>query len=176
MRYGRTLGFHEPFFYKLVDVLADTMGDVFPELRENQKPIEETLKREEEAFNKTLDNGIALFEAEVARLQPPGSARVPRAGSGVPPETSPHRKRVTPKRRLPTLSVPGANTSPSAPKIAGRSPPPNATSCSNASYFRPNRNQFELYAACVMPDHVHLLFEPQIKASDARGDCRLRSR
>src|SRR5208283_3991590 len=28
VRYGRTLGFHEPFFYKLVDVLADTMGDV----------------------------------------------------------------------------------------------------------------------------------------------------
>jgi alanyl-tRNA synthetase len=30
VRYGRTLGFHEPFFYKLVDVLADKMGDVFP--------------------------------------------------------------------------------------------------------------------------------------------------
>jgi alanyl-tRNA synthetase len=26
VRYGRTLGFREPFFYKLVDVLADTMG------------------------------------------------------------------------------------------------------------------------------------------------------
>jgi len=24
--------FHEPFFYKLVDVLAKTMGDVFPEI------------------------------------------------------------------------------------------------------------------------------------------------
>ena len=33
VRYGRTLGFHEPFFYKLVDVLAETMGDVFPEIR-----------------------------------------------------------------------------------------------------------------------------------------------
>ena len=30
VRYGRTLGFKEPFFYKLVDVLASTMGDVFP--------------------------------------------------------------------------------------------------------------------------------------------------
>src|SRR5207249_824493 len=29
VRYGRTLGFHEPFFYKLVTVLADTMGHVF---------------------------------------------------------------------------------------------------------------------------------------------------
>ncbi len=32
VRYGRSLGFHEPFFYKLVDVLARTMGDVFPEI------------------------------------------------------------------------------------------------------------------------------------------------
>ena len=32
VRYGRTLGFREPFFYKLVAVLARTMGDVFPEI------------------------------------------------------------------------------------------------------------------------------------------------
>ena len=38
VRYGRTLGFHEPFFYKLVDVLADTMGDVFPEIRGKAEP------------------------------------------------------------------------------------------------------------------------------------------
>ncbi|MGH7988607.1 MAG: alanine--tRNA ligase-related protein, partial [Limisphaerales bacterium] len=65
VRYGRTLGFHEPFFYKLVDVLADTMGDVFPEIRAKKKIVQETIQREEEAFNKTLDRGIKLFEAEV---------------------------------------------------------------------------------------------------------------
>jgi len=64
VKYGRTLGFHEPFFYKLVDVLARNMGDVFPEIRAKQKHIEEVLRREEEAFNRTLDKGIALFEAE----------------------------------------------------------------------------------------------------------------
>jgi len=72
VRYGRTLGFHEPFFYGLVDVLAQTMGDVFPELRAKQDLIKDTLRREEEGFNKTLDKGIALFESEVCRL---GSAR-----------------------------------------------------------------------------------------------------
>ena len=41
------------------------MGDVFPEIRAKQKQITETIKREEEAFNKTLDKGIALFESEV---------------------------------------------------------------------------------------------------------------
>jgi alanyl-tRNA synthetase len=62
VRYGRTLGFHEPFFYKLVDVLADTMGDIFPEIRARKKQVQETIQREEEAFNKTLDRGIELFE------------------------------------------------------------------------------------------------------------------
>src|SRR5712671_5247350 len=62
VRYGRTLGFHEPFFYKLVDVLADTMGEVFPEIRARKKHVQEVIQREEEAFNKTLDRGIALFD------------------------------------------------------------------------------------------------------------------
>src|SRR5438445_6731534 len=61
VRYGRTLGFHEPFFFKLVDVLAKTMGDVFPEVRSKQKAIQETIRREEESFNKTLDKGIDRF-------------------------------------------------------------------------------------------------------------------
>src|SRR6266567_3664201 len=62
VRYGRTLGFHEPFFYKLVDVLGQTMGDTFPEVRAKQKTIKETIRPEEEAFNKTLDKGIELFD------------------------------------------------------------------------------------------------------------------
>ncbi len=62
VRYGRALGFHEPFFFKLVDVLAKTMGDVFPEIRTKQKAIQETIRREEEAFGKTLDTGLDLFD------------------------------------------------------------------------------------------------------------------
>jgi alanyl-tRNA synthetase len=68
VRYGRTLGFHGRFFYKLIDVVAKTMGDVFPEIRAQQSKVGETIRREEEAFNKTLDRGIELFEREVARI------------------------------------------------------------------------------------------------------------
>ncbi len=82
------------------------MGDVFPELRENQTHIKETLKREEESFNRTLDKGIALFEAEVARLQAPGSARDSRAVSGDSPETSPESQTRYSKRRLPHFERP----------------------------------------------------------------------
>ncbi len=66
VRYGRTLGFHEPFFFKLVDVVAKTMGDVFPEVREKQEAIKDMIRREEEAFNKTLDAGIQIFDRVVA--------------------------------------------------------------------------------------------------------------
>ena len=62
VRYGRTLGFHEPFFYKLVDVLAATMGEVFPEIRTRKQHVKDVLKLEEESFNKTLDRGIEIFE------------------------------------------------------------------------------------------------------------------
>lgn len=69
VRYGRTLGFKEPFFYQLAPVLAENMGGVFPELRAAQALITQTIQTEEESFNRTLDKGIALFEAEAARLQ-----------------------------------------------------------------------------------------------------------
>src|SRR4029450_11380911 len=44
VRYGRTLSFHEPFFFKLVDVVAKAMGDVFPEIRAKQSQVRETIR------------------------------------------------------------------------------------------------------------------------------------
>jgi alanyl-tRNA synthetase len=79
VRYGRTLGFHEPFFYNLTDVVVRTMSDVFPELRVKESVIKETLGREEEGFNKTLDKGIALFESEVAQPSASSSPSIPGA-------------------------------------------------------------------------------------------------
>ncbi|MGA2220715.1 MAG: alanine--tRNA ligase [Verrucomicrobiia bacterium] len=63
VRYGRNLDFHEPFFYKLADVVADNFGDVFPEVRRNKAKIQQTIKAEEESFNRTLDRGIDQFGA-----------------------------------------------------------------------------------------------------------------
>src|SRR5882724_5989713 len=58
VKYGRTLGFHQPFFYQLVDVLVETMSHVFSEIRQRQDLIETAIKSEEVAFNKTIDRGI----------------------------------------------------------------------------------------------------------------------
>jgi len=68
VRYGRSLGFHEPFFYKLAAVVADHFGAVFPELRKNRDRVKAVLKSEEESFNRTLDRGIQLFEEVVGGL------------------------------------------------------------------------------------------------------------
>src|SRR5438045_543385 len=57
VRYGRSLGFHEPFFFKLVNVVAKTMGDVFPEVPVADSRIKDILNREEGTFNQTLDIG-----------------------------------------------------------------------------------------------------------------------
>jgi alanyl-tRNA synthetase len=62
-RFGRSLGLKDPFFYKLVSVLADQMGDVFPSVRAKRDRIEQVILREEESFNQTLDRGIELFTA-----------------------------------------------------------------------------------------------------------------
>jgi len=67
VKYGRTLDFKEPFFYKLVDVLAAQMGDVFPEVRTKKEQVKAVLKLEEDAFNRTLDRGLILFECWVQR-------------------------------------------------------------------------------------------------------------
>ncbi len=75
VRYGRTLGFHQPFFYQLVAVVVRAMADVFPEIGTKQRQIEETVKREEEAFNKTLDHGISLFEGAMTLRDQPGRTR-----------------------------------------------------------------------------------------------------
>ncbi|MBN2572554.1 MAG: alanine--tRNA ligase, partial [Ignavibacteriales bacterium] len=67
-RYGRNLNLHEPFLFKLVDVLVKNMGDVFPEIKNNQATIEKIIKAEEVSFNATLDRGIDLFDKLTNRL------------------------------------------------------------------------------------------------------------
>jgi alanyl-tRNA synthetase len=76
-RYGRKINLHNPFLFKLVKVLADTMGNVFPEIKEKQEYIEKIIRSEEESFNATLDRGIDLFEKIVRDLQSQGGKMIP---------------------------------------------------------------------------------------------------
>jgi alanyl-tRNA synthetase len=65
-RYGRLLNMHEPFIYKLVPVLAEVMGDAFPEIKKQQKHVQNVIQAEETSFGLTLDRGLEIFEKMVS--------------------------------------------------------------------------------------------------------------
>jgi alanyl-tRNA synthetase len=76
-RHGRKLNLNEPFLYKLVPVLVETMGNVFPEIKQKQNYIEKVIKGEEESFNTTLDRGIELFDDLIKGLIKDGVKTIP---------------------------------------------------------------------------------------------------
>ncbi len=70
VRYGFTfLETKEPFMYRLVKVLTNTMGSAFPELKEQNQLIENVIKEEEHSFLKTLDQGLVLLDNVIANTK-----------------------------------------------------------------------------------------------------------
>lgn len=61
MRYGQKINFHEPFMYKLVDVVVEKYKDFYPNLLERKDEVAKMIKNEEEKFIKTLDNGESIL-------------------------------------------------------------------------------------------------------------------
>jgi alanyl-tRNA synthetase len=69
IRHGYKLGIHDPFFYKLVPVLAQEMGTAYPELISRRAVTERVLRQEEERFAETLANGMVLLESAIRNLR-----------------------------------------------------------------------------------------------------------
>jgi alanyl-tRNA synthetase len=69
IRHGYKLGIHDPFFYKLVPVLAQEMGTAYPELVSRRAVTERVLRQEEERFAETLANGMVLLESAIRNLR-----------------------------------------------------------------------------------------------------------
>ena len=67
LRHGNKLGQNKPFFYKLVPDLVKEMGEAYPELAEAAERVMMVLKQEEERFGETLDNGMKILEAALAK-------------------------------------------------------------------------------------------------------------
>lgn len=68
-RHGSKIGLNEPFFYKLVQTLANEMGDAYPALPEKMNFIKNILRQEEEQFSLTLSTGLKLFEEATKNLK-----------------------------------------------------------------------------------------------------------
>jgi alanyl-tRNA synthetase len=77
IRYGFTfLNTKEPFIYKLVEVLANQMGEFFPEIKSQQQLVTNVIREEEASFLRTLDQGLQLLDNVVAKtkgLEVPGA-------------------------------------------------------------------------------------------------------
>ena len=67
LRHGNKLGQKRPFFYKLVPDLVQEMGVAYPELAEAAERVAQVLKQEEERFGETLENGMKILEAALAK-------------------------------------------------------------------------------------------------------------
>ncbi|MFI5328075.1 MAG: alanine--tRNA ligase, partial [Candidatus Rokuibacteriota bacterium] len=66
MRHGRMLGLMEPFLWDMTRGVVALMGDAYPEIREAQARVAETVRQEEERFAETLDLGMARIREEMA--------------------------------------------------------------------------------------------------------------
>jgi len=73
IRHGYQLGIKDAFFWKLVAPLEKEMGAAYPELSKARAQVERVLKLEEEQFARTLETGMVLLEAAIAKL---GAAKV----------------------------------------------------------------------------------------------------
>jgi len=77
VRYAYTfLNRKEAFLYKLVDCLVEQMGESYPELKAQKDLIIKVIKEEEEAFLRTLDNGIKLLDSLIVKAQNAGTKTI----------------------------------------------------------------------------------------------------
>ncbi|MGH8700969.1 MAG: alanine--tRNA ligase [Burkholderiales bacterium] len=67
IRHGYRLGQTKPFFHRVVDDLARTMGGAYPELQKAKGRVAQVLKQEEERFAETLENGMRVLEGALTR-------------------------------------------------------------------------------------------------------------
>jgi alanyl-tRNA synthetase len=70
IRYGFTfLNTKEAFIYQLVEVLANQMGEFFPEIKSQRNLVTNVIREEEVSFLRTLDQGLQLLENVIGKAK-----------------------------------------------------------------------------------------------------------
>jgi REP element-mobilizing transposase RayT len=110
-----------------------------------------------------------------AGVQGSGSARVSRVGGGVAPsrtflDVESPDDAFDSRRRLPHFEKPWAIYAVTIGTRSQRCLSPNARTTVLEALRHFHQKRYELFAACVMPDHVHFLIQPWPKENDDAGN------
>lgn len=76
VRYGKVLGIHEPFMYKLTAVVGEIMGSHYPEVVDKRDFIEKIIKTEEERFHETLNEGLSILQDILDTMKKEGRTQI----------------------------------------------------------------------------------------------------
>ncbi len=69
IRHGHKININKVFFYRLAPVLTLELKDAYPELKKNLANVEKVLKREEQRFVQTLNQGMGVLAEAIAKLK-----------------------------------------------------------------------------------------------------------
>src|SRR5690349_10743022 len=69
---GRRIGIEPGFLPKYAEVVRETMGNGYPELMEQAETVDMWLATEEEAFNRTLEQGLRMLEDVIEKARDRG--------------------------------------------------------------------------------------------------------
>jgi alanyl-tRNA synthetase len=64
-RHGKLLNINQQFLYEVADTVIDCSKDAYPELEEKREYIRKIIKKEEERFDATIDNGIVVLNGYI---------------------------------------------------------------------------------------------------------------
>jgi alanyl-tRNA synthetase len=76
-RFGRSIGFQDPFMAEIAETFIEEMGEVYPELVLRRDFIKHTLQVEEERFARTLDSALAQLDAILELMRESGRRDIP---------------------------------------------------------------------------------------------------
>ena len=76
-RFGKLLGFNDPFLAKIAEVVIEQMGGHYTDLVEKRDFILSTITDEEERFHRTLNTGLARLDELMGKLKAEGKSVIP---------------------------------------------------------------------------------------------------
>jgi alanyl-tRNA synthetase len=68
VRHGKLLGQNQPFLYQAVGIVVDRYGETYPELTSNSGHVVEVVRREEERFHETLEQGTRMLNDQIWQI------------------------------------------------------------------------------------------------------------